>query len=526
MAESKQGLLERVAATTARLAGDGFVRGLLRALAEELAAAVAFVAVADEDRHDRLHVVAWSRLDEVDHDVVDDGPSLGPLLDGDPAASARRLRERFAGDPVLGDPRIESAFAVPLIGSDGSSLGQLAILSTAATAPDAEQVRVLRILASRAAVEVERYRAERAFRALHDEQGALLRIATQVAEMAPSERLLRSVTTEAGLLYEGDTARTLRFEGAQRARVAGCWAEDGNLRVALDERIALADDAAAAEVLRTGEAARVDGGEGEYGSVIAAPVVVAGRIWGVMSVARSGDRPFPERAEWRLGRLAEIFAQAIANLEAREQLAASRARLVEAADRERRRLERNLHDGAQQRLVALALSLRLAETSLARDPNAVELVREASAELAGALEELRELARGIHPALLSNRGLVAAVEGLIARTPLTVDLEASVPERMDEPVEVAAYYVVTEALTNVAKYSGAAAAAVRLVQKNGLLRVEVEDKGAGGADAARGSGLSGLADRVEVLGGLFEVRSRPGEGTLVRAEFPSRRQAG
>jgi signal transduction histidine kinase len=197
--------------------------------------------------------------------------------------------------------------------------------------------------------------------------------------------------------------------------------------------------------------------------------------------------------------------------------------MAEAAVAERRRLERNLHDGAQQRLVMLSLSLRIAESRA--DGEGAELLREASTELATALEELRELARGIHPAVLTERGLVVAIEGLLARAPLPVRLEAGVHVRPSAAVEAAAYYVVAEALTNVAKYAEATTATVRAAENDGLIWVEVEDDGVGGANAAHGSGLAGLADRVEALGGRLEVRSRPGEGTLVRAEIPSRSRA-
>jgi signal transduction histidine kinase len=520
-------LLHSLTEATSGLARGDFVRRLLRELTEQLPVAHAFVALINE-QDAWLQVVAWSRSSGVRRETLEPsaGPELADILGDDAAANARNLREHFPDDPLFAAPGIESLFAVALTGSDGGYLGHLGVMSEAPAWPDEQQAAVLRLLAARVAVEVERQKGEDAWRALNDEQGALLRIATLVAEAAPPERLLRSVTTEAGLLYEGDTARTLRFEDGGHARVLGCWSNDEVLTVELGDVTELATDRAPAEVLRTNAAVRVDTPD-EEGGAIAAPVVVEGRLWGAITVARTSARPFPAQAEWRLGRLAEIFALAIANLEAREQLAASRARIVEASDRERRRLERNLHDGAQQRLVTLALTLRLAQAQLAHDPPAAALVQEAAAELAGALEELRELARGIHPAALAHRGLVPAIELLISRTTsLTVQLETRLDERLPEAVEAGAYYVVAESLTNVAKYAGAAAAAVRLVQDGDVLRIEVEDDGAGGADAARGSGLSGLADRVEALGGRLDVRSPPGEGTLVRAEIPSRRRAG
>jgi len=199
----------------------------------------------------------------------------------------------------------------------------------------------------------------------------------------------------------------------------------------------------------------------------------------------------------------------------------SRARIVEAGLKERRRLERNLHDGAQQRLVALSLTLRIAQNQIAKSPEkAAKMVGEAQEELTRALEELRELARGIHPAVLSDRGLQAAVEALAVRSPLPVKLVEVPGERLPEPVEAAAYFVIAEALTNVAKYAQASSATVAVRRINGHAEVEVRDDGVGGADPERGSGIRGLADRVGALDGTLALDSPPGSGTTLRAEIP------
>ena len=204
-----------------------------------------------------------------------------------------------------------------------------------------------------------------------------------------------------------------------------------------------------------------------------------------------------------------------------EELAASRARIVTAGDVERRRLERNLHDGAQQRIVALTLSLRVALTKLDKDPAAARaLLVNAGEELSFALDELRELARGLHPAVLSNRGLRAAVETLASRAPVVVELAEMPDERLPAPVEAAACYLIAEALTNVAKYAVATTVRVRVVAGDGSVTVEVTDDGVGGADPAGGSGLRGLADRVEALGGSLEVHSPAGDGTSLRGTLP------
>jgi signal transduction histidine kinase len=203
-----------------------------------------------------------------------------------------------------------------------------------------------------------------------------------------------------------------------------------------------------------------------------------------------------------------------------DELRESRARIVQAGDAARRKLERDLHDGAQQRLVGLALDLRLAREKLDNDPReAAAMLDEASAELSRATDELRELARGIHPAVLSDRGLAAAVESLAQRAPLPVEIDAPLEGSLPEPVESAAYFVVSEALTNVVRHSGAERAEVGIRRDNGRLLVEVRDDGAGGADPA-GSGLRGLADRVAALDGRLQVDDPAGGGTLVRADIP------
>jgi signal transduction histidine kinase len=204
-----------------------------------------------------------------------------------------------------------------------------------------------------------------------------------------------------------------------------------------------------------------------------------------------------------------------------EDLRRSRARILEAGLAERRRLERNLHDGAQQRLVALSLALRMAERQIPRDPERAQaMVAGAQQELTQALEELRELARGIHPAVLSARGLGAAVEALAVRSPLPVRVVEVPEDRLPEAVEAAAYFTISEALTNVAKYAGASEATVAVRRTDGHAEVEVADDGVGGADPGRGSGLRGLADRLGALDGRLSLDSPPGSGTTLRAEIP------
>jgi signal transduction histidine kinase len=263
-------------------------------------------------------------------------------------------------------------------------------------------------------------------------------------------------------------------------------------------------------------------GLGFRGSV-GVPITVAGVTWGALVVALRDEEVLPLETERRLQAFAELVGLAVASADARDELAASRLRIIEASDTERRRLERNLHDGAQQRLVALMVGLRLAQAELKTRPvEAGRLLESLTEELAEALTELRELAQGLHPAVLTDRGLGAALDVLGARTPLPVSLEVRLPERLPEPVETAAYYSASEALANVVKHSHATRASVLVERLDGLVTVEIADDGVGGADPDRGSGLRGLRDRVDTLGGVLRVESPPGRGTLVRVELPVR----
>jgi signal transduction histidine kinase len=230
---------------------------------------------------------------------------------------------------------------------------------------------------------------------------------------------------------------------------------------------------------------------------------------------------FPAGAEVRLRSFADLAGQSIANERAQAELRASRARIVRTADETRERLERNLHDGAQQRLVSVSVSLRLALGKLASSPDdARAILTVASEELAQALEELRDLGRGIHPVILTEAGLGPALEALASRAPVAVTIDNRIDARLPQPVEAAVYYVVSEALANVAKHARASRVSLRATCAAGVAEIEVIDDGVGSADVASGSGIRGLADRVEALGGTFRVDSAPGEGTRVWASLP------
>ncbi|MDQ3865935.1 MAG: histidine kinase, partial [Actinomycetota bacterium] len=256
-------------------------------------------------------------------------------------------------------------------------------------------------------------------------------------------------------------------------------------------------------------------------SGVGSPILVEGRLWGVVVAASAQADGLSREAEHRLTDFAELAATAIANAESRAELAASRARVVAASDETRRRIERDLHDGTQQRLVSLALALRSAQAAVPPDLHGLrnELAQVADG-LRGVVEELQEISRGIHPAILSEGGLAPALKTLARRSAVPVELNVRADGRLPEPVEVAGYYVVSEALTNAAKHAHASVAYVDVEASDGVLELSVRDDGTGGADPARGSGLVGLADRVEALGGRIEVVSPAGHGTTLRATLP------
>jgi signal transduction histidine kinase len=329
------------------------------------------------------------------------------------------------------------------------------------------------------------------------------------------------------------SANLLRYEEGGVSVIVGRWSEPGVYSGPVGERSPVKPGTSTQIVYTTGRPVRLgldDGIEPGFAyylrkiganSIIAAPITVTGRLWGMITARLTPPSVFPEGAEERLNGFARLVSVALANEEAREQLAASRARLVSTADDERRRLERNLHDGAQQRLVSLSLSLRHARRKLASEPDrADELLAAASSELEVALEELRELARGIHPAVLTDRGLAPALHALADRASLPVQLDVPTDERLPARVEAAAYYLVSEALANVAKYAEASGVEVCVALEDNFALIEVTDDGIGGADPGQGSGLSGLCDRIEALDGTLSVHSPPGEGTKIRARIP------
>ncbi len=369
--------------------------------------------------------------------------------------------------------------------------------------------------------------------ALLDEQAALRRVATLVATAGEPARVFPIVTEEVGRLLGASTANMVRYRHDGTADVIGQWAEPDMPSMPLGARIELDGETLAPKICRSGQPERVDDYSGLTGrlaerlqqlgiaSGVGAPIIFDGELWGSVVVSSIRTHVFAPAAEHRIAAFTELVAQALANAEAREQLAASRARVVAAGDGERRRLERNLHDGAQQRLVALAIGLRIANRLIDEDPAAAHAaIERASEELSASLAELREIARGLHPAVLSDHGLEPAITSLMQRAPIPVELTVDLAERPPEAVEVAAYYVIAESLTNVAKYARASHASVEVRALGDRLLIAVSDDGVGGADVGAGSGLLGLEDRVAALGGRLHIESPRGRGTSVRADVP------
>ena len=421
--------------------------------------------------------------------------------------------------------------AFPIV-SDGEVILILQLSSDAPAAPDDGTLEVLESTFQNVLQFAERREAEAAERRLAAEQAALRRVATLIAEGAEPERVFQSVTSEVGQLFGAQTTNMVQYrpEGTS-ATLLGGWTA-GVASIEPGTVLELDGEAAISQIRETGRPVRIDDYSQLTGNLaaqvqqlgaraaVAAPIMVQGYLWGAMIVI-SNEGPFPPRTETRIAEFTDLVALALSSTDAYAQLTASRARIVEAGDAERRRLERNLHDGAQQRLVSLSLALRLARARLHADPDSANaLLEAASEELATALEELRELARGIHPAILTDRGLSPALEAIAGRSPVPVTIHSLPEQRMPAQVEAAAYYVVSESLANVAKYSGASRVDISIVCQNGWAFVEVGDDGAGGADPGRGSGLLGLADRVEALAGNLDVESPAGSGTRVRARIP------
>lgn len=365
--------------------------------------------------------------------------------------------------------------------------------------------------------------------AVVEEQAALRRVAMLAATEVDASELFHRVCEELGRVLSVESTDIIRFDGNGGATVVGFWAEPDGPTFPVGMTLPVEGQTVTGELYRTGRPQHVDdygGVEGElaemirsYGilSAAGAPITVAGRLWGALMASCTRPHAFPKGTEHRIAHFAELITAALANADARDQLAASRARIVEAGYAERRRLGRDLHDGAQQELVSAAMTLTLARKHVSG--RAAELVDAALEQVHAGLRDLRELASGIHPSILTDRGLGAALEALATRSPVAVELSRVPGERLPLSIETTAYFVVAEALTNATKHADCDYVEVEAQVEDEWLVVRVEDDGVGGADASSGTGLRGMADRVSALGGELEIDSPPRRGTAIEARL-------
>jgi signal transduction histidine kinase/putative methionine-R-sulfoxide reductase with GAF domain len=368
---------------------------------------------------------------------------------------------------------------------------------------------------------------------LAGEQAALRRVATLVARGADTEQVFAAVAREVSEVMHLPVAAVQRYEDdGETTTVIAAWSDRPH-PFQPGTRTPYHAAGLAGRVRRTGRAGRVVDYTRRRGafaakarelglySVAGAPIIVDGAVWGLVTIA-STDGPLPDRTEDRLAEFTELVGTAIANTQSRAELSASRARIVAAADETRRRLERDLHDGIQQRLVSLALKARTIKMMTPQPGGGMQGELSLLADgLCTAMDELREISHGIHPAILSEAGLGPALEALARRSAVPVELDLNLGPRLGEHVEAAGYYIASEAITNVAKHAQASVIDMRADGCDGALTLSISDDGVGGADPSRGSGIIGLKDRVEALGGTISVLSPPGHGTAVHVQLPA-----
>jgi signal transduction histidine kinase len=482
-------------------------------------------------------VAAWSR--------VPDQLAVGTRFELEGLSVARAVRDgggpvRLASFAGAGGGIAREARALGIRSSVGCPIvvaGQLWGVIAASTKSDqpfpADTESQMARFTELVSTAVENAEARAQLRRVAEEQAALRRVATLVARGAAPDLVFAAVAEEVGQVTDADAATIFRFDPDGMATLLAMHglSEADRDGLSVGVRWKPEPPTPAASVRASGRSARYDVESSASAddlfirdrpirSAVASPITVEGRCWGSMSVV-SRNRPFPPETEPRLVEFTEIVATAIANAESRMELAASRARVVAAGDEARRRIERDLHDGAQQRLVSLALELRLAQDSVPGElPALRDGVGRAADDLTQVLEELREISRGIHPAILSAGGLGPALRTLARRSAIPVELHIATDSRYSPPIEVATYYLVSEALTNTAKHADASLVEVAVEERDHALRIRIGDDGAGGADLRRGSGLLGLRDRVEALGGSIDVSSPAGQGTRIEASLP------
>jgi signal transduction histidine kinase len=528
----RQTLLERLAAEQAALrrvatlvAGHTAAEDIFAAVAEEvgrlLGADLAGVCRYEPDRAMTV-LPAWSsgalELLPAGQRIPLDGASVAAavLRSGRAARVDDYTAESGAIADRMNELGVHSSMGAPIV-VDGRVWGTMIVSTTRSEPFPSDGEERLSAFTELVATALSNAQARSELARLVDEQAALRRVATLVARAMPPEQVFAAATEEVTRLVGADQTVMIRRDAGDAAMFVALSNADG-VAAPLHDRRPVSELVWRA-VLDTGRPARIQLPAARW--AIGCPIVVDGRLWGAIAVCIDGGVPFREDIESRLAPFTDLVATAISNAASREQLAASRARIVATADETRRQIERDLHDGIQQRLVTLGYEVRALNELARRLPQEV-LARIARMEqgLADALDELREIARGVHPAILSKGGLGPALRWLARRSPLPVTLDVEAVPRLPEAVEVAAYYVVCEALANAAKHAEAGAVELHVTVGDGLLSVSIRDDGVGGVDRGKGSGIVGLIDRVEALGGTLHVASPPGEGTSIRVELP------
>ena len=527
----------------ATLAAEGVVpTDLFAVVAEEVARVVdiPIVTVVRYELDNRLTVCATFpkelKLFPAGSRLSLDGTTLSTLVRDRSAAVRIEDYSQLDGEiaAAVRGAGARSTVGVPIVVA-GRLWGSMAAWSLAPEPlPDDTAARLARFT-ELLATAIANAESHEALARLAEQQTALRRIATLVARSTPPSEVFAAVAEEMARCLGTTDAEVFRYDPDGAAVVVAAYIAPGARGLTVGERLTLEGDSAAARVLRTGRPARMDSYEYETAdgtiadrthelgprSRAGAPIIVDAHVWGVALVGTSGLEPLPSDIEGRIAEFADLVATAIANTATREELLASRARIVAAADDARRRIERNLHDGAQQRLVALGLELRAAEACV---PDELQPLKERIAGLVtivtGVSAEVQEISRGLHPAILSRGGLAPALRTLARRCTVPVDLDLHVDQRLPDTVEVGAYYIVAEALTNAAKHARASVVEVCAEATNSHLRLEIRDDGIGGAAPGNGSGLTGLVDRVAALGGTITIQSQPGSGTSLLVGIP------
>jgi GAF domain-containing protein len=530
----EQAALRRVATLVAGAAPPEQVFASVSEEAGQLLGASYTVMARYDPDGARTVVAAWSRTGAAF--PVGSQTRLGghnvPTLVFQTGRAARIDEHHDASGPIGEVARefgIRATVGVP-VSVEGRLWGVMMVASRAEPLPAETEAR-LAGFTELAATAIANAQARVELRGFAEEQAALQRVATLVAGPAPPEQVLTAVTEEAGQLLHADYATMNRYSPDGTITVVAAWSSSGaTFRVGAEAR--LGGRNLQTMIFQTRRPARIDDLAWATGPIadlarefglraaVGVPVSVEGRLWGVMVVGSRAE-PLPAGTETHLAAFTELAATAIANTEAQAALTASRARIVATADSTRRRIERNLHDGAQQHLVSLALDLRAARTAAPEGSgDLAQQLDHLATGVNGVLEELREIARGLHPAILADGGLRPAIKTLARRSAVPVHVDIQVDGRLPEPVETAAYYTVAEALTNTAKHARATTVRIEVAESDGVLRVRVRDNGRGGADFSDGSGLVGLKDRAEALGGSLRLNSPPGAGTTVEIDLP------